>query len=134
MNRIRLAAKSENLGKILNALSDFSEQHNFSPDAVRRIKLCIEEAVVNIINYAYPEKDGDVEVCYEKENSGKLVIEILDNGIPFDPLSEPEPSLGAPLSERKVGGLGVHFIRKMTEDVRYLRQGDANQLTLVFSK
>ena len=101
---------------------------------VRRLKNSIEEAVVNIINYAYPERDGEVEICWRKENDTKLILEILDNGIPLDPLSIPIPDLTAKLSERKVGGLGVLFIRKMTEDVRYRREGDANILTLIFSK
>ena len=133
MNSIRIAAKHENLGKLLDAVSNFSDQNDLSSDVVRKIQLTIEEAVINIINYAYPEKVGEVEICYQKENDDQLIVEIRDNGIPFDPLSAPEPDLTAKLIDRKVGGLGVFFIRKMTEDVYYRRQGDANILTLVFS-
>ena len=134
MTRIRFAAKQENLEKFLDVISVFAEKNDFSPDVVMRIKLSIEEALVNILNYAYPECEGEVEICYRKENDTKLILEILDNGIPFDPLSLPEPNLTVNLSEREVGGLGVFFIRKMTEDVRYRREGDANILTLIFSK
>jgi len=134
MTRIRLAAKQENLVKFLDVISIFADQNDVSPDVVRRIKLSIEEALVNIINYAYPECDGEVEICYRKENDSKLILEILDYGIPFDPLSLPNPNLSGKLSERKVGGLGVFFILKMTEDVRYRREGDANILTLIFSE
>lgn len=133
MNKIRLAAKQENLGKIIDAIAIFTEQNEFSPDVVRRVKLSIEETVVNIINYAYPEKDGEVEICYKKENN-RLILEIVDNGIPFNPLSLPKPDINAALSKREVGGLGVLFIRKMAEDVRYRRQGNTNILTLAFSK
>jgi len=135
MTRIRLAAKQENLLKFLDVISIFAEQNDFSPDVVKRVRISIEEAVVNIINYAYPpECDGEVEICFRKENDTKLILEILDNGIPLNPLSLPQPDFTAPLSERKVGGLGVFFIRKMAEDVRYRREGDANILTLIFSK
>ena len=134
MNRIRLAAKEENLEKILGVISKFAEKNNFSPDVVGRIKLSIEEALVNIINYAYPESDGEVEICYRKKSDTKLILEILDNGIPFDPFSLPKPDLTANLSDRKVGGLGVHFIRKMAEDVHYRIEGGANILTLIFSR
>ena len=134
MTRIRLAAKLENLDKFIDVVSIFADQNDFSPDVVRRIKISIEEAVVNIINYAYPEREGEVEICYRKENDTKLILEILDNGIPFDPLSMPKPALTATLSDRKVGGLGVHFIRKLTEDVRYRREGNANILTLIYTK
>ena len=134
MTRIRLAAKQENLKKFIDVISVFAEQNDFSRDVVMKIKLSTEEALVNILNYAYPECDGEVEICYRKQNDTKLVLEILDNGIPFDPLSLPEPDLTSNLSERHVGGLGVFFIRKMTEDVQYRREGNANILTLIFSK
>ena len=74
------------------------------------------------------------EISYRKDGDTKLILEILDNGIPFDPLSLSEPDLTAHLSDRKVGGLGVFLIREMTDDVQYRRRGDANVLTLMFSK
>jgi len=134
MNKIRLAANQENIEKIVGVISIFAEQNDFSPDVVGRIQLSLEETLVNIINYAYPECDGEMEISYEKENDTKLIVEILDNGIPFDPLSMPRPALTATLSGRKVGGLGVHFIRKLTEDVRYRREENANILTLIYTK
>jgi len=134
MNRIRLAAKQENLEKFINVISNFAEQNDFSPEVIRRIKLSLEEALVNVMNYAYPESEGEVEVYYRKESDTKLILEILDNGISINPLSMPNPNFTAKLSERKVGGLGVFFIREMTENVRYRRQGDANILTLMYSK
>jgi serine/threonine-protein kinase RsbW len=134
MTRIRLAAKQENLEKFLKFISTAAEKNDFSPDMVMRVRLSIEEALINILNYAYPECDGEVEICYRRENDTKLILEILDNGIPFDPFSLPNPDLTANLSDRKVGGLGVLFIRKMAEDVQYRREGNSNILTLIFSK
>jgi anti-sigma regulatory factor (Ser/Thr protein kinase) len=134
MNRIRLAAKQENLDKFITVISNFAEQNDFSPEVIRRIKLSLEEALVNIMNYAYPENEGEVAVYYRKKSDTELILEIFDNGISLNPLSTPKPNFTATLSERKVGGLGVFFIRKMTEDVHYRRQGDANILTLIYSK
>jgi len=134
MNKIRLAANQENIEKIVDGISIFAEQNGFSLDVRRKINISIEETLVNIINYAYPECDGEMEISYRKENDTKLIVEILDNGIPFDPLSIPKPALTATLSDRKVGGLGVLFIRKLTEDVRYRRDGNANILTLIYTK
>ncbi len=57
------------------------------------------------------------------------MIEFRDQGIAFDPLSLPPPDLNSPLSERKIGGLGVFLIRKMINEVRYRRDGDQNVLT-----
>lgn len=134
MNKIRLAANPENIEKIVDGISIFAEQNDYSPDVVGRIQLSLEETLVNIINYAYPECDGEMEISYRKENDTKLIVEILDNGIPFDPLSMPKPALTESLSDRKVGGLGVLFIRKLTEEARYRREGNANILTLIYTK
>ena len=134
MTKIRLPAKPENLGKFLEFVSCLAGQYGFPAAAAKEIELAAEEALINIIHYAYPEKTGEVEIRYKKDDDTSLKLEIVDNGIPFDPLSLSDPDLTANVSDRKVGGLGVMFIREMTDDVHYRRDGDANVLTLVFSK
>ena len=99
---------------------------------MNEVELATEEALINIIHYAYPERAGEVEIRYRKDGDTVLKLEIMDNGIPFDPLSLSEPDLAANLSDRKVGGLGVMLIREMAAEVRYRRDGDANVLTLIF--
>jgi serine/threonine-protein kinase RsbW len=101
---------------------------------VKEIELAAEEALINIIHYAYPERAGEVAICYRKDNDTRLILEIVNNGIPFDPLSLSGPDLTANVSERKIGGLGMIFIHDMTDDARYRRDGNANILTLTFSK
>ena len=134
MTRIRVTAKTENLDKLLYAITKFAEKNDFTSDVVRKIRLSAEEVLVNIINYAYPESEGEVEIYCHRENDTRLTVEILDNGIPLDPLALPEPDLTSKLSDRKVGGLGVYIIRNVAEDVKYRREGNANILTLIFSK
>ena len=134
MTTIRLSAKIESLEKFLEIISGFAKAEGFSQSKIDEIELVIEEVLVNIIHYAYPESTGEMEIRYRKHDDTKLILEILDNGIPFDPLSLSEPSLTADLSDRKVGGLGVFFVRKVTDDIQYRRDGDANVLTLTFTK
>ena len=134
MTTIRLPAKQENLGKFLRFISCLAEQNGFPAGALRKIELAAEEALINIIHYAYPESAGEVEIHYREGDDKRLILEIMDNGIPFDPLSLSEPDLTVNASDRKIGGLGVIFIREMTDEVRYRRDGDANVLTLTFSK
>ena len=55
---------------------------------------------------------------------------ITDNGVPFDPLTAPVPSLDVPAEERPIGGLGVHFIRTVTDSVTYAREGERNVLSM----
>ena len=60
-----------------------------------------------------------------------IETEIIDNGIPFDPLAQPEPDLTLPLEERKIGGLGVHIIRTVMNHLNYHRADGRNHLKMV---
>jgi anti-sigma regulatory factor (Ser/Thr protein kinase) len=88
---------------------------------------------VNIFEYSYAEKNGNVEVVC-KLDAGNFVIEIIDSGIPFNILTAKEPDITSGISERSIGGLGIFLIRKLMDDVRYRREGDRNILTLVVKK
>ena len=116
-------------------VSDFAENHGFSQKRIQEIELATEEALVNIINYAYPGKlTGEVEVRCKMDNNTTIIIEILDAGIPFDFNSLSEPDLDATIAGRPIGGLGVFLIKKMADDVRYSREGEKNILTLIVHK
>ena len=93
MARVRLPAKPENLEKFLNFISCLAKQNGFFPSKVKEKELATEEALINILNYAYPEHAGEVEISYKKDNDSRLMLDISDNGIPFDPLSLSEPNL-----------------------------------------
>ena len=60
----------------------------------------------------------------------RLTLEIEDRGRPFHPLDAPSPDLSAPLRERKLGGLGIHFVKQLMDDVAYARVADINRLRL----
>jgi len=59
-----------------------------------------------------------------------FVVEVSDNGKPFNPLDHPEPDLNQPLEERPIGGLGIHLIRKFVDQLAYRRDAGRNILTL----
>jgi len=134
MPKIRLPAKLESLEKFLEFISESAKGKGFSEHRVKEIELATEEVLVNIFSYAYHESPGEVEITDRKNEDDKLILKILDYGTPFDPLSLSEPELTPHVSDRMAGGLGVFFIREMADDVRYRRDGDANILTLTFSK
>ena len=56
-----------------------------------------------------------------------------DDGSPFDPLASREPQIDLPVEEREIGGLGIHLIKNLTDEVSYRRDGDSNLLTMVFA-
>jgi serine/threonine-protein kinase RsbW len=126
-----IPAKLENLESMLQFIRNCAEQQGFSKREVNKIQVAAEEALVNVISYAYPDDGGDVEIRCNAKGAEGLVIEIIDWGIPFDPLSLPEPDTEAPPEEREVGGLGIHIMRNIMDEVGYKREGDRNILTLV---
>ena len=101
------------------------------PLAVQRaLELSADEAVTNVINYAYPpDSPGPVRLTLQR-NGDEVVLTIEDQGKPFDEKEVPAPDLEAPLAERKVGGLGVFLMHKMMDRVERARQGGTNRLVL----
>lgn len=99
------------------------------------INLALEEAVTNVMMYAYPGRnDGQVFVEYteaESEKGKKLIFTISDSGIPFDPTQKAEVDTSLPAEEREIGGLGIHLVRQLMDEVRYDRDEGKNILTLV---
>ncbi|MFA6216951.1 MAG: SpoIIE family protein phosphatase [Candidatus Omnitrophota bacterium] len=133
MERLSIQAKLENLEKMFSFIREASLRHGFDSEHVNKIQLASEEALVNVISYAYPQGSGDLEIIISNKETC-MEIEISDSGIPFDPLSLPEPDILAPIEERKVGGLGIFMIRKIMDEVRYKRDKERNILTLVKTK
>lgn len=106
------------------------------PDALNMpINLALEEAVTNVMMYAYPGRnDGKVFVEYTEftDADGKrLIFTISDSGIPFDPTKKEEVDTSLSAEERGIGGLGIHLVRQLMDEVKYARNDDKNILTLV---
>ena len=159
---LRTAAKFDNLPTMLTAVRDFLTEHEVISETCEEIALATEEILVNIIAYAYPETPGDIEIrwhiipeshdvphpsrlrCVDPDEpltgssethdvqGRKLVIEITDWGIPFDPRHVPEPNIDLPLENLKAGGLGIWIVRNLTEELHYRRENEKNILTLIF--
>jgi len=118
----------------LETMIDFvmrsAEKQGFDKETLGQIRLACEEALVNVVSYAYPGKEGTVEISCAPAPAGGIVIEISDRGVPFDPLSLPEPDTTLPMEQRKIGGLGIYMVRKIMDDVGYRRADGRNVFTL----
>ena len=111
-------------------VEDAIKASKLDADLTDRINLALEEAVTNVINYAYPEgTEGKVQVDYVATDS-VLVFTITDSGKPFDPTAREEVDINASVEERPIGGLGIHLVRKIMDEVRYERRGEKNVLIL----
>jgi serine/threonine-protein kinase RsbW len=130
---ITLPAKLDSLYDFMGFVSSCARKHSFSNERITEIELALEEILVNIIKYAYKDcsLDGDIEITCRLADAQSFVIEIVDSGMPFDILSVREPDITADIDERQIGGLGIFFVKRLMDDVRYRREENRNKLTLV---
>ncbi len=130
---MKLPAKLENLGRWTEAVSECAREQGFDQKKIGKIELALEEALVNICKYSYPDEPGDAEVNCKQDN-GRFIIEIVDSGIPFDMTGLPSPDLTSSIEKRKIGGLGIFLIKKMVDEVNYRREGSFNILNLTIKR
>jgi anti-sigma regulatory factor (Ser/Thr protein kinase) len=101
-------------------------------DVAFSMNLALEEIITNIISHGYEgheEYDITIRFSLEKHN---LRIQIKDTAPEFNPLNVKEPDdLEKPLNERHVGGLGIHLVKKFTDDIHYRRSKNKNIITLL---
>jgi len=115
----------------LNAfVEEVCEALGFEEMVVMQIKVAVEEAVVNVMKYAYPAgRRGDVTV-EAASNDVRLKFTIIDSGQPFDPTVQPDVDTTISAKERKIGGLGIHIMRQNMDSINYERIDNLNVLTL----
>ncbi|MEA5098865.1 MAG: ATP-binding protein [Burkholderiaceae bacterium] len=126
-----IAAKVENLADANAFVESCADRFRLAEAKKFNVLLALEEAFVNICHYAYPGKNGQVEIACGNDGV-TFVLEIADSGSPFDVLSLPVPDITLDLMDRPIGGLGIHFIRTLTTSVGYRRENDQNILRMAF--
>ena len=95
-----------------------------------KIRLSVEEIAENIVNYAYNNGNGFVEITTALDEAGMLTISFKDAGVPFNPLEKEDPDITLSLDERPVGGLGIFICKKMMDSVSYVFEDGCNNFTM----
>ena len=119
----------------LERLVAFVERHcelaGADADSRFALRLAVEEAFINIMQHGYGAGGGPVTVSLRADGQ-RITLTLRDQARPFDPTSVPAPDLGADWQQRAVGGLGLHLVQSMMNEVRYESDaGRENVLTLV---
>ena len=99
-------------------------------EAMYLASLTIEELVTNCIKYGYSDGDEHIIEIVFSVVDGVLTIDVTDDGNPFNPLDAPRPDLSAAADQRRIGGLGLHLLRELSDEQRYERRDGNNRLTL----
>ena len=127
--KIELPADRQNLNKFIDFIIDFAKSGGFHDEGIWELELAADEIFTNIINYAYPQQKGNIEVNCRFGNQ-KILIEIYDHGIPFNPLSYPNPEIIPDIQEIRTDGYGIFLARRLMDNIVYRRDGNRNCLSL----
>ncbi len=103
-----------------------------SPSLTMSINLALEEAVANVIMYAYPDNgvSANFFVDFDKDDSDVATWRIVDSGKPFDPTAKKDADLSLDVMERPIGGLGIYMLKEIMDEVSYKREDGQNILIM----
>ena len=117
-----------------DVVAELARAHDLPRDVVSHMCVALDEVLSNIVKYGYAD-DAVHQISLRLALAdGMLIAEVEDDARPFDPLSVPEPNLDVPFEERRVGGLGVHFIRSVMDEAGFLPGPDGRGNVLRMSK
>jgi len=113
------------------AFADFADAHGLPAAARRSVNVALDELLANILSHGMAGRAAcsvTVEVRLDEEN---LTVVVADDGPPFDPFAQDAPDTALPVEERPIGGLGIHLVRELMDQVSYERREDRNVVVLV---
>ena len=125
-------AKLESIPEIQAFVRAELEAMDCPEETQKQLFVVVDEVFTNIASYAYADGEGGVTVRLEAESEPRAaVLSFLDSGIPFDPLTMKSPDTSLKARERKIGGLGIFMVRKLTDEVSYAYSDGKNILRTV---
>ncbi|MBQ9410101.1 MAG: SpoIIE family protein phosphatase, partial [Bacteroidales bacterium] len=112
-------------------MEEIRSAKNLDGGLTMSLNLAIEEAVTNVMMYAYPDGEKGVVNLKAVLKDSSIVFVLTDGGIAFDPTTAPEADTSLGVEERAIGGLGIHLVRNIMDEVKYRREDGMNILTMI---
>jgi anti-sigma regulatory factor (Ser/Thr protein kinase) len=121
----------QDLARVSAAIDDLAARRGIPQDAAFDMNVALDEVLANLISHAYTDDAVHTIHLAMIATPAALEVQVRDDGVPFDPLAAPTPDLQAPLEDRPIGGLGIHLVRSLMNEVQYQREGGYNTLRIV---
>ena len=118
------------ISKLAIFIEELGEEFGLSPELVFNLNLVLEEAVSNVILYAYPKEEHQTISLIARKKDNQLIFVLTDSGKEFDPTQAPDADITLSAEDRPIGGLGIFLIRQIMNTVEYQRIEGKNVLTL----
>lgn len=131
---LSLTSGPDTVARALAWLKDVAAQQGWSQASAFRLSLCMDEALSNILMYGFPGRAeaGAIDLA-ALQGPGVLAVDIVDDGVAFDPTLSVSPDLASSLDEAKVGGHGLRLMRHYLQGIQYRREHDRNLLRLILA-
>ncbi|UCD80097.1 MAG: ATP-binding protein [Desulfobacterales bacterium] len=125
-----LKSSLSELDNLCMNLETVGEKLGLSKKLIFEINLALDELFTNIISYGFSDDDEHIIKVTITPQKEEICLCIEDDGLPFNPIEFATPDVACSVEDCKIGGLGIHIIRKLMDDICYERCGDKNVLTL----
>jgi len=132
MNRQKLQLtfvnSADEAPRVAKKVERFLNERYVNDSLTNKLLLCVDELVTNIIGHAYNDKQEHAVSLECTVNEEHIILELRDDGVPFDPTKQTRANTKQKLEERSIGGLGIHLVMNLMDHVEYIREGDFNVL------
>ena len=132
--RLVVPGRFDRLTEIATFITQAAQAAGLNDDEVFHVEMAVDEACSNIIEHAYAAQAGDIDLACRCPLAGQFEVVIRDSGQPFEPEEAPSPAVSTPadLDNLSEGGLGLYFMRKLMDEVRFeFVPGQGNILTML---
>ncbi len=118
------------IDRFQSKFAEFASEKGIPGTTMQKVQIVFEDLLANIIFYAYDdEAEHEIEISMNS-NGEQLKITVVDDGLPFNPLEAEKPDTSLDLKDREIGGLGIHLVLNLMEEVTYERREEQNVITL----
>ena len=130
---VRIENDLSEIAKVDEKLDELAEQFGVPPAIAATFHIIFDDLLSNVISYGFNDEQRHfIDVSLELR-ANSFIVSIADDGVPFNPLTESTPDTKLSIEDRQLGGLGIHLVINMVDDINYQRTADKNVLTLTKS-
>jgi sigma-B regulation protein RsbU (phosphoserine phosphatase) len=128
--QLSAAADLKEIERVNDEFQEFAVACNVPPGPVQKVCIVLDELLNNIISYGFDDNESHEIIVDIAVYADHLLVEVSDDGIPFNPFDRVGPDITLSLEEREIGGLGVLLVTEMMDDYHYQRHKNKNSVTM----
>ena len=126
----KLKSELSELKILFQHINSFGQAMDLSETLISEINICLDELFTNIVLYGFEDDLEHIIKISLSLHDNAVIVNITDDGIPFNPLAKKDSELASDISEARIGGLGIHIVKKLMDAIFYERKQGKNRLTL----